>query len=72
MVTTSGPAIGTVVTLVGVGTQGAIAPGALPAMLGFPFGIAVDPSLTTDQAGNSNPNGSLIISVNDAILTSPF
>ena len=72
MVATSGPAAGTVVTLVGVGTLGAIAPGALPAGLAFPFGIAVDPSLTTDAAGNSNPNGSLIISVNDAILTSPF
>jgi DNA-binding beta-propeller fold protein YncE len=63
---------GTVVTLAGVGTLGSIVPGPLPGQLAFPFGIAVDPFLTTDGSGNSNPNGSLIISVNDALLTSPY
>jgi len=52
---------GTVTTLVGVGGIGNIVPGPLPASLAFPFGIAVDPTL-----------GKLVISVNDAILTSPY
>jgi DNA-binding beta-propeller fold protein YncE len=71
-VTTSGPAAGTVVTVAGVGTLGSIAPGPLPGLLGFPTGIAVDPLLTTDALGDSNPGGSLLITVNDAILTAPF
>jgi hypothetical protein len=60
-ITTSGPAAGTVVTLVGVHTMGNIAPGILPALLGFPSVVAVDTS-----------TGNLLISVNDAILTSPY
>jgi hypothetical protein len=52
-----------------VGAKGTIVPGVLPALLGFPFGIAIDPFLT--QSG-ANPAGSLLISVNDAILTAPF
>lgn len=72
MITTSGPATGKVVTLAGTGTLGTIAPGDLPAQLAFPYGIALDPLLTTDALGNANPDGSLVISVNDAILTMPF
>jgi len=56
----------TVTTLVGVGGQGEIVPGILPASLAFPFGIAIDPTL------GANPAGSLLITVNDAILTAPF
>jgi len=56
----------TVTTLVGVGGQGEIVPGILPASLAFPFGIAIDPTL------GANPPGSLLITVNDAILTAPF
>ena len=48
-------------TLAGVSGLGSIVPGPLPAFLGFPFGIAVDPFL-----------GSLLISVDDAILTAPY
>jgi DNA-binding beta-propeller fold protein YncE len=71
-ITTTGPAAGTVVTLVGVGTQGANAPGPLPGFLAFPMGIAVAPLLTTDASGNVNPGGSLVITVNDALLTAPY
>ena len=72
MIVTKGAAAGTVVTLAGVGTVGNIVPGLLPGGLAFPYGIAVDPLLTTDGSGNANPSGSLIISVDDAILTLPF
>jgi sugar lactone lactonase YvrE len=72
------PATGAVTTLVGVGLTTAEAgtgilpsafPAALPSSLAFPFGIAVDPALIL---GASNPSGSLVISVADAILTAPF
>jgi DNA-binding beta-propeller fold protein YncE len=73
------PSTGVVTTLVGVGistlplaasgTGSIIVPGALPAGLAFPWAIAVDPLLTLS---GTNPAGSLLISVNDAILTSPF
>jgi len=72
MIATKGAAAGTVVTLAGVGTVGNLVMGILPAGLAFPHGIVLDPSLTIDGSGNSNPSGSLIISVEDAILTSPF
>lgn len=58
-----------VTTLTGVLTQGSIVLGGLPASLGFPQGIAVAPLFTQ---GGANPGGSLLISVSDAVLASPF
>jgi hypothetical protein len=60
---------GAVTTLVGVVGVGSIIPGSLPASLAFPWGIAVAPAVTL---GGANPAGSLVISVTDAILASPF
>ena len=60
---------GNVTTLVGVAGTGSIVPGTLPASLAFPWGVAVAPAVTL---GGANPAGSLVISVTDAILASPF
>jgi hypothetical protein len=60
---------GTVTTLVGAAGAGSIIPGSLPASLAFPWGVAVAPLVTL---GGVNPGGSLVISVTDAILASPF
>jgi DNA-binding beta-propeller fold protein YncE len=76
------PATGAVITLAGTGMTvantgtGFEAPGGLPGNLAFPFGIAVAPGLTSITDVNSvtysNPGGSLLISVGDAILATPF
>jgi DNA-binding beta-propeller fold protein YncE len=71
------PATGAVTTLVGVGQVGdtgtgilpVTLPAALPASLAFPFGIAVAPGLTFS---GTNPAGSLLVTVADGILATPF